>query len=722
MNLNYINFNTSLGEMLTSAVGENIKADLNENSVKGLGKDTAFAEKLMALLSPETKQTSTLLNSNFKGITGAGEDLFDTGKGTSDDPVLDFINEFKNYLKMAGVVLENATIDKKGIAALEELLVAQGFSREDIKGLVADLMDEDTELTGLAELVDGLETLDLKQTNLENEEKDEDSIILPISDLPFITSILTALGIPEDFSKNLLSEVKEEGAGINLDGLIQGLQGLQKQSFLSGISYTAGSQTGGVEQMFQALGLETQGGGASSLTLVDFVTALEQMRASNSQLSVSSPETFGSESLNALKLVSNGDVGVTSAAISAGSDILKSFDNSQLSGRLELLNALKLVSNGDVGVTSAVTPAVSDILKSFDNSQLSGRLELLNALKLVSNGDVGVSSAATPAVSDILKSFDNSHLSGRLELLNALKLVSNGDVGVTSAAISASSDILKSFDNSQLSGRLELLNALKLVSNGDVGVTSAVTPAVSDILKSFDNSQLSGRLELLNALKLVSNGDVGVSSAAIPAGSDILKSFDNSQLSGRLELLNALKLVSNADVGVSSAVTPAVSDILKSFDNSQLSGRLELLNALKLVSNADVGVSSAVTPAVSDILKSFDNSQLSGRLELLNALKLVSNADVGVTSAVTPAVSDILKSFDNSRLSGRLELLNALKLVSNADVGVTSAVTPAVSDILKSFDNSHLSNTVETALSGGNTGIGKQKPMQNPFLISCWTG
>lgn len=111
------------------------------------------------------------------------------------------------------------------------------------------------------------------------DEKNGKNMMLPISGLPFLSSILAAMQIPEQVSARLIADAKQEGVGIDLDQLIKGLQSLQKESFLSGVGFGVDSQSG-VEQMFKSLGLEVDESDPTALTLGGFVSALEKLRTS----------------------------------------------------------------------------------------------------------------------------------------------------------------------------------------------------------------------------------------------------------------------------------------------------------------------------------------------------------------------------------------------------------------------------------------------------------
>ncbi len=254
MNLNFVDFSTSMRDLIPSTT-----SDGPGKGFPDVGNQTVFADKLTALLSSKA---------------GKLDKSLETGSGKSS--ALEFVDQFKRYLEMAGVVLENATIDQQGLGALNDLLVKAGFNPEEINALMAGLKDEDTDLLELGELLEGLEALGLKVPNQE-----EDETLLAVSDLPFISSILTAMGIPEDISSGIIADAKQEGKGINLDSLIDGLRKLQKQSFFSGDRFKADPQISGIDQMIQALGLETKGSSKDPMTLNDFVAALDQMRRSD---------------------------------------------------------------------------------------------------------------------------------------------------------------------------------------------------------------------------------------------------------------------------------------------------------------------------------------------------------------------------------------------------------------------------------------------------------
>ncbi|MBI9087736.1 MAG: flagellar hook-length control protein FliK [Desulfobacterium sp.] len=254
MNLNFVDFSTSLRDMIPSTTSNGPGGGRVD-----LGNETAFGDKLTALLSQKAGKFDKALDA-----------------GNSNSSALEFIDQFKRYLEMAGVVLENATIDQQGLGALNDLLIKAGFKPTEIKALMADLKDEDTDLIGLGEFMEGLESLSSKVSAQE----DDEEILLSISDLPFISSILTTLGIPEDIASGIIADSKQEGVGIKLDSLIAGLKELQKQSFFSGNPFQANPETQGLDQMLQALGLGEKGAPGGPMTLDDFVSALEQIRAS----------------------------------------------------------------------------------------------------------------------------------------------------------------------------------------------------------------------------------------------------------------------------------------------------------------------------------------------------------------------------------------------------------------------------------------------------------
>ncbi len=110
---------------------------------------------------------------------------------------------------------------------------------------------------------------------------DGSNMVLPISGLPFVSSILGAFQVPEQVSTRLIADVKQEGVGIDLDRLIKGLQALQQAAFFSGTGFDLSPRAVGVEQMFKALGLELDQSDTRSLNLGGFVAALEKLRISS---------------------------------------------------------------------------------------------------------------------------------------------------------------------------------------------------------------------------------------------------------------------------------------------------------------------------------------------------------------------------------------------------------------------------------------------------------
>lgn len=213
------------------------------------------------------KQCAAVMqDSNFNTLLPAKD--MENAKG------MEFVNKLKLYLAISGNSLETTTISAKGLQALKGLLVKAGFAEDDINHLTAELQlkSKDGRIK-LSDLFNGLPELKTGQSNLKKDDKDK--CLLAISALPFIDSIMTALGIPEDLSGKIITDAKEEGRGINLDTLIDGLQKLQKKAFLSGTAFKTDPENNSFNKMMEHMGFPQSNKGIS---LEDFLGALEHMR------------------------------------------------------------------------------------------------------------------------------------------------------------------------------------------------------------------------------------------------------------------------------------------------------------------------------------------------------------------------------------------------------------------------------------------------------------
>ncbi len=205
------------------------------------------------------------------------EDLISAVEGGNDDiKGADFLNKLKQYFVLAGLDLEKLSINAEGIEALKEILGLAGFSLDEVNDLIAGLKEasNDGEIL-VSDLMEGLAKLEAVEDVREEDEAGED--LLAASVLPIIQSIMTALGIPESVTGDILSKA-EAGEGIHLNSLIAGLQELAKASAGSEVRYKSESGNSGLFINLEQMGIQDAGSSDGRFTLEQLITALEQMR------------------------------------------------------------------------------------------------------------------------------------------------------------------------------------------------------------------------------------------------------------------------------------------------------------------------------------------------------------------------------------------------------------------------------------------------------------
>ena len=174
-----------------------------------------------------------------------------------------FLDKLQQYLNVAGYDLQHSTVEGGGLKALEDMVVKAGFSRDDIQGLVEDLMAESGEDNVVAsDLMEGLFALEPNTLDdafdLETEGSSDENF-LDTSAIPFVSYLFDLLGIPEDVSATIISDAERNGKGLYLDSLIESLQELQEQAFFSGNSFDMDASNEDLITVLEHLGFENPG-------------------------------------------------------------------------------------------------------------------------------------------------------------------------------------------------------------------------------------------------------------------------------------------------------------------------------------------------------------------------------------------------------------------------------------------------------------------------------
>ncbi|MFO7748844.1 MAG: flagellar hook-length control protein FliK [Desulfobacteraceae bacterium] len=227
-------------------------------------------------------------------ITAMGNLFSSLTRDLEKGDAVGFLDKFKQFLEMAGNDTDKMVINSRGASALEELFVKAGFPEKQVSDLLADLQAESSD--GEIPVFDFLSGLsDMEVQKRDDGDFENGDTLLAVSDLPFIETVMTALGVPEEIFEKIISDAKVKDRGISLDRLIQGLQTLEKAAFIKGIDFSADpQQQKGVDSLLSGLGMDRTGSGQKPLTLEDFTAGLEKMgRASKSAPDVQLPAKDG---------------------------------------------------------------------------------------------------------------------------------------------------------------------------------------------------------------------------------------------------------------------------------------------------------------------------------------------------------------------------------------------------------------------------------------------
>ncbi|MBF0211012.1 MAG: hypothetical protein HQK68_09025, partial [Desulfamplus sp.] len=271
----------------------------------------------------------------------------------------EFLTKLKQYLMASGHSnLKEVSIGQDGLDTLKIMLDKAGFPQSKVADLIKSLQSQsDDGKVFVSDLMDGLLALEpetLTDDNLSAEqielnldkikdikdkdssaESEDESLIVQASAIPFISSIMKSLGIPDDVIKSTLASSEVKGGGLNLNTFINDLQSLQKTSFFTGKSFENASDIETIKGLLNQLGLEStdsksqnsvanNGAEKGRFTLGGFVSALEGLRQKNS--------------------IKDKDVDGSSQKVQQGAEALNTLNNS----KFELPNGASLnVSKSD---------------------------------------------------------------------------------------------------------------------------------------------------------------------------------------------------------------------------------------------------------------------------------------------------------------------------------------------------------------------------------------
>jgi len=179
----------------------------------------------------------------------------------------------RKHLLSKGISLDEASVNNKGLIALEKFLVGAGFNKSGVSSIMEKLKTDVKEKGSLklSKLFANLNGLEDKKTDKNKENW------LEISALPYIESILSCFGV--DFCKidSVLADAKIEGRGIDLSRLVSNLK-KELQNILNGkeVRISKESQSK-VSMLMDRIGMGSGNKQRTVTTFEGFVSQLEAM-------------------------------------------------------------------------------------------------------------------------------------------------------------------------------------------------------------------------------------------------------------------------------------------------------------------------------------------------------------------------------------------------------------------------------------------------------------
>ena len=134
---------------------------------------------------------------------------------------VDWLQKFRNQLLSAGIPLKDLSLSSKSLPALKELLLAQGFSKDDVQPFLESLFGGD----GRQEIEITQLLTKLSEVKVLTDRKSCDPV-LEISVLPYMETLLRSLGLDVGQTGKALDQARVDGGALSLKGLVQALKSI----------------------------------------------------------------------------------------------------------------------------------------------------------------------------------------------------------------------------------------------------------------------------------------------------------------------------------------------------------------------------------------------------------------------------------------------------------------------------------------------------------------
>ena len=245
-------------------------------------KSTNEVHAVAEYTGQQNTEMSTLEESRFiartiKQKVSDIEDALENGGGT------EFLTELKNLLlSLSNGDPDNLSLDENGLDALGNLLVQAGFDQASVEELMSNLtltLEEEGGLISVSDFMDELFELPLA----EDEDITQAEALMPTSDLPYIKSLLSMMGVDEQEITSIMDEASEGTRGFDFDAFIEQLEQLLGTADESGLTYQTDDEDDAYNTLLKQLDLdsfiEESGEPLTLTTLIDaFAQKLDSIK------------------------------------------------------------------------------------------------------------------------------------------------------------------------------------------------------------------------------------------------------------------------------------------------------------------------------------------------------------------------------------------------------------------------------------------------------------
>jgi len=506
MDFDFVTPQLSLNTMIKSAsVDSSGQSDSGDEAVSNL-----FVNKLHQILARNG------INNNEEAsleTTGELTSINSTQllKEMNSAQGVEFLTKLKQYLMASGYTeLNKISLGDDGLEAIKAMLVKAGFSQSQLSSLIKKVKSESEDgnvlvsdlmnsllTVGYEELSTDLDSFSITDKGQSELNDQDNSSLMDISAIPFLTSIMKSLGIPDDAIDSVILDSEVKGEGISLNTLITDLQELQEHSLSIGKIFQNSSDLDSIKELFNQLGLSTEkSSGNGAMNLGDLISALEEFRQTSTfedDESSVMKSSLSEISINGLKQSSKDPSALipsleTQVAGSNVNDLKKSSkDPSALISSLETqvagsnVNDLKKSSKDPSALISSLETQVADDDAKADKliSKLMGDLHANNTLAVKSTDESQTDGSEMKYLT--LKSVNH-------QLLMNLSVVNTDNGDVDNAVLNT--------DSALMMEKLHLLSGQDVEEN-----TTPSNKILQNVLSSQENlnkTKLKNSSELLD--------------------------------------------------------------------------------------------------------------------------------------------------------------------------------------------------------------------------------